>query len=139
MQRAEIEAWVHAAVSFSYSRSGGPGGQNVNKVNTKVLATVPLDDGSPLTDVERERIEMALGTRINSEGALYVQSQRGRTQLENRRLATARLIVLLSSALQVTKPRKATRPSRRTQERRLQYKREISEKKRRRSWRRDAN
>jgi len=113
------------------SRSGGPGGQNVNKVESRVTIEVDVDD-LPVTDEQRERIRTRLATRINRAGALHVTSQSERTQLGNRDRALARMEELLRDALAERKPRRKTRRTKRSNERRLEAKKRRSEIKRKR-------
>ncbi|HVR09760.1 MAG TPA: alternative ribosome rescue aminoacyl-tRNA hydrolase ArfB [Thermoanaerobaculia bacterium] len=116
-------------LSFATSRSSGPGGQNVNKLETRV--TVRLDLASPSLDEERRaRIRERLGTRISRAGILAVTSQRHRTQAANREAAVARLVELLRDALAEQAPRRPTRPGRAARARRLDAKRRQARRKR---------
>jgi ribosome-associated protein len=123
---------IHKEGKFSFSRSGGPGGQNVNKVNTKVLLTISPDNLGCLSEEEIHRIKVKLESRINSEGELYIQFQEERSQLMNREKAVERLAELISQALLVKKKRKKTRPGRRAVQRRLDGKKKLSNKKKNR-------
>jgi ribosome-associated protein len=116
-------------LSFLTSRSGGPGGQNVNKLETRV--TVRFDLASPsLADDQRARLRDRLATRITRAGVLHVTAQRHRTQAANREAAIARLLELLREALAEAAPRRPTRISRAARARRLQAKRRRGERKR---------
>ena len=120
-------------LSFSYARSSGPGGQNVNKVNTRASLLFDLDGTGALTNREKSRIRAMLGTRINKAGYLRVVSMRHRTRRANRRAATDRFYELITYALFRPKARIPTMPSIRVRRRRLQEKRQRSEQKRLRS------
>lgn len=119
-------------LSFEFSRSGGPGGQNVNKVSTKATLLFDVADSPSLTDEQRSRIMNRLRTRITKAGVLRVTSQRHRTQRANREAAVERFAELLREALRPRRPRRKTRVPRDVKERRLQEKKRRGELKRRR-------
>ena len=124
-----IRALVDQVSEERFSRSGGPGGQNVNKVNTQVSLYVPLD-ALELSDAERERVEQKLQNRITSDGALLVRSSEHRTQALNREAARDRAASLLFEALRRRRPRRATRVPRSARVKRLASKRQRAEQKR---------
>jgi ribosome-associated protein len=106
-------------LSFAASRSGGPGGQNVNKVATRITLAFDVAGSPSLTDEQKALILTRLATRISKEGVLRVVSQRHRTQGGNRRAALERFIELLRGALAEEAPRVPTRPHRASRDRRV--------------------
>ncbi len=109
-------------VIFKTSRSGGKGGQNVNKVNTKAELNFDFRNVSWLSQEEKLRIRDKLSNKLNSEGQVQVVSEEGRSQLFNKERAIEKLIQLLEHALFVKKPRKPTKPKKTAVENRLQDK-----------------
>jgi len=103
---------------FTFTTSGGPGGQNVNKVATKAVLQFDVARSSFLDQLQRERIRHALGARINNEGVLRIACSRERSQVANRRGAIVLFTRLLADALRPRKKRRKTRPTRTSIERR---------------------
>ena len=122
-----------AELQFSYSRSSGPGGQHVNRVETRVTLRFDVAASTGLTDSEKHRIFTRLAGRINKEGVLRVVSQRFRTREGNRRAAIERFRELIAEALKVRRRRKKTRVPRAAKRRRLDSKRRRGDLKRGRS------
>ncbi len=125
---ASLLLWVEVR----FSRSPGPGGQNVNKVNTRVTLLFDIAACTVLTGSDKSRIRRRLTTRITRDGRLRVVCHRERTQARNRTLAEARLVELLTEATQQKKPRCPTRPTVASKKRRLDAKRRRGETKRQR-------
>ncbi|HOB75498.1 MAG TPA: alternative ribosome rescue aminoacyl-tRNA hydrolase ArfB [Phycisphaerae bacterium] len=109
-------------LTFSFERSPGPGGQNVNKVNTRVTLHFDLARSTSLSNQQKGRIRNALPSRIGQDGVLRIVSSKERTQLANRRAAVNRLIELLAEAFRQPKPRIKTRPSASSQRKRVEAK-----------------
>lgn len=116
-------------VTFQTSRSGGKGGQHVNKVATKVELLFDLWKSDVFTEYEKELIHNKLTNRFQSDNLLQVISQETRSQQRNKELAVERLFRLLKSAVKIQKIRKKTKPSRRAKEARLNAKRKQALKK----------
>jgi ribosome-associated protein len=112
-----------AELTFETSRAGGPGGQNVNKVESRVTVVYPLDATTALDEGQRARVHERLASRISRAGLLRVSSQRHRTQAANRAAALERLAELLRDALAEDPERRATRPPRAARRRRVEGKR----------------
>ncbi len=114
---------------FEFSRSSGPGGQNVNKVETKVRLLFDVRGSRSLTSGQRSRIEERLATRITKDHVLHVTSQRHRSREANRRAAVERFTELLDEALAEKEPRIPRKVPKVQRKRRLESKRRRSQKK----------
>ncbi|NNE30203.1 MAG: aminoacyl-tRNA hydrolase [Saprospiraceae bacterium] len=112
---------------FSFSRSGGAGGQHVNKVSTKVSLIFDINLSEMLSDEEKSLIFKRLSNRINIKGQLVLSSQEFRSQLANKRAVVKKFYREIENALRVKKKRKKTRISRAQKEKRLAKKRRRSE------------
>lgn len=120
-------------LSFRASRSSGPGGQNVNKVNSRITIEFDLDGSPSLSREQRAKIRERLAARISGEGVLQVSSQKFRTQRGNRDEAIAQFARLLRSALHEKPKRKKTRVSKGSKQKRLDDKKARAQIKRNRS------
>lgn len=121
-QRIFVIPELNSELQFFTSRSSGPGGQNVNKVNSKVEVHFNVRNSSLLEDDEKELIQKKLESKITSEGILVVVSQRDRSQLTNKEDAINKLYALINKALKPERPRRATKPTRSSVEKRLNSK-----------------
>jgi ribosome-associated protein len=120
---------LESELNFSVSRSGGPGGQNVNKVNSKVTLKFDVVNSQILTDEEKAVIATKLASVLTKEGVLVVTSQESRSQLDNKQAAIVKFEKILSRAFAKKKKRVATKSTKSAVQKRLQKKKQHSEKK----------
>ena len=120
---------ITSELEFATSRSSGPGGQNVNKVNTKVTLRWNINDSTLLTLEEKELLLHKLSTRLTVDGTLLVTSQDKRSQLQNKEDTLLKLEQLLKQAFAKKKKRKPSKPSKSSVQNRLDKKKKHSDKK----------
>lgn len=113
---------LFSEIKFQTTRSGGKGGQNVNKVETAVIASFHIETSLLLSEEQKKTVLEKLTNRINAEGFLQVKSQTHRTQLSNKEDAIKKINQLVFIALQKKKPRIATKASKASKEKRLETK-----------------
>lgn len=132
----EISPSIRIPVSelqISFTRSGGPGGQHVNKTSTQAELTFDLAHSPSFHDADREWLLAKLSGRLDSTGNIRITAQDFRSQLRNKKAALEKLQQLLQQSLVRPKKRKKTKPSRSSVEKRLTSKKKDSEKKKNRS------
>lgn len=128
-QRKVTALVVHSELVFTTSRSSGPGGQNVNKVNSKVTLRFDVGQSQVLTPEEKEIIFRKLSSRLTNEGVLSLASQDKRSQLQNKEAVMEKFDELMVKAFAKKKIRKATKPSKGSVQNRIKKKKHHSDKK----------
>ncbi|MBS0522112.1 MAG: aminoacyl-tRNA hydrolase [Proteobacteria bacterium] len=109
-------------IAESFVRAGGPGGQHVNTTSTAVQLRFDVRHSPSLPDDVRRRLERMAGSRLTRDGVLVLQAHGHRSQKRNREEALARLVALVRAAARPPVPRKATKPTRASKQRRLEHK-----------------
>ncbi|MFC6996404.1 alternative ribosome rescue aminoacyl-tRNA hydrolase ArfB [Rufibacter roseus] len=116
-------------LTFQTSRSSGPGGQNVNKVASRVEVWFSIENSALLTDEQKALLLEKLAPRLNKDGYLHLASQEDRSQLVNKELVVQKLCEVLEQAMHRPKPRKKTRPSKAAVQKRIEAKKKTGQKK----------
>ncbi len=118
---------IISELQYKAVRSSGAGGQNVNKVSSKVVLTFDLNASDALNEEEKERIKLKLASRLTSEDILILNFDEDRSQLKNKSIVTKRFLELIKNALVIQKIRKATKIPKSVIRKRIKDKKNVSE------------
>jgi ribosome-associated protein len=121
-----------AEIVVDFARAGGPGGQNVNKVETKAVLRFSVRGSSAFSDSQRERLLERLASRLTTQGEVVIHASRFRDRVRNLEDARERLAAMLAKALEVERVRRKTKPTKGSNRRRLEHKKQRGEIKRER-------
>lgn len=120
------KALLISEVTFKAVRSSGPGGQNVNKVASKILLSFDLVLSKALTEDEKAHLQIKLASKLSQENILLITSQEDRSQLKNKEIAIKKFLKIIENGLKIDKPRKETKIPRSIKEKRLNAKKVMS-------------
>lgn len=120
------KALLISEVTFKAVRSSGPGGQNVNKVASKILLSFDLVLSKALSEDEKALLQIKLASKLSQENILSITSQEDRSQLKNKEIATKKFLKIIENGLKIDKPRKETKIPRGIKEKRLHAKKVMS-------------
>jgi ribosome-associated protein len=126
---AIVKEEIVKELNFIFSRSAGPGGQNVNKVNSKATLQWNVLASKAISEDERQVISSKLNSIITKEGILLISSQEARSQLANKEVVVEKLLRVLTKAFSVKKVRKVSKPSKAVVQKRILQKKKLGEKK----------
>ena len=118
---------IISELSFKAVRSSGAGGQNVNKVSSKVVLTFDLKNSQGLTDQEKLLVETKLSSRLTTDGVLILNCDEDRSQFRNKEIVTKRFLELIKNALHIPKERKPTKIPKSVIRKRIKNKKNMSE------------
>lgn len=120
------KALLISEVTFKAVRSSGPGGQNVNKVASKILLSFDLVLSKALSEDEKALLQIKLASKLSQENILSITSQEDRSQIKNKEIATKKFLKIIENGLKIDKPRKETKIPRGIKEKRLNAKKVMS-------------